>query len=207
MANGQSSRQKPMANSLSRSRNGGCRIRIILPGQRLRGCGIFVHSLKDRAQRPFERAAGDPAQYPAAQSPVLSLSRAALPGSHANLKPKVHDHELLRIIGQGAYGDVWLARNILGEYRAVKVVWRRGGYWRGRGGRWGTSSGSAGRRHWRNLRARFHNQSPVDALRTGTHSTTLPGRQPSIVSPTRTPWMHFGMASGVRTFCARRWIA
>ena len=35
------------------------------------------------------------------------------------------DHELLRVIGRGAYGEVWLGRNILGEYRAVKVVWRR----------------------------------------------------------------------------------
>jgi serine/threonine protein kinase len=38
--------------------------------------------------------------------------------------PKIPDHELLRQVGGGNYGTVWLARNILGSYRAVKVVYR-----------------------------------------------------------------------------------
>src|SRR5215831_19191021 len=38
--------------------------------------------------------------------------------------PHIPDHELLRCIGRGGYGDVWLARNIMGTYRAVKVVYR-----------------------------------------------------------------------------------
>jgi hypothetical protein len=41
------------------------------------------------------------------------------------LPPRVSDHELLRLIGRGAYGEVWLGRSILGEYRAIKVVYRR----------------------------------------------------------------------------------
>ncbi|MEJ0090786.1 MAG: protein kinase [Limisphaerales bacterium] len=36
--------------------------------------------------------------------------------------PVVPDHELLRLIGSGSCGQVWLARNALGSYRAVKVV-------------------------------------------------------------------------------------
>ena len=39
--------------------------------------------------------------------------------------PEIPDHKLLRCIGRGAYGEVWLARSIMGTYRAVKVVWRR----------------------------------------------------------------------------------
>lgn len=39
--------------------------------------------------------------------------------------PEIPDHELLRCIGRGSYGEVWLARNVLGDYRAVKVVYRR----------------------------------------------------------------------------------
>ena len=38
--------------------------------------------------------------------------------------PSVPDHELLKKIGQGSYGEVWLARNVVGTYRAVKVVYR-----------------------------------------------------------------------------------
>jgi serine/threonine protein kinase len=37
----------------------------------------------------------------------------------------VPDHELIRQIGSGAYGEVWLARSVMGTYRAVKVVFRR----------------------------------------------------------------------------------
>jgi len=39
--------------------------------------------------------------------------------------PLIPDHELLHRIGRGSYGEVWLARNIMGEHRAVKVVHRR----------------------------------------------------------------------------------
>ena len=38
--------------------------------------------------------------------------------------PKIADHELLRCIGKGSFGQVWLARNVMGEYRAVKIVYR-----------------------------------------------------------------------------------
>ena len=38
--------------------------------------------------------------------------------------PNIPDHELSRPIGRGSYGEVWLARNALGSWRAVKVVHR-----------------------------------------------------------------------------------
>ena len=36
----------------------------------------------------------------------------------------IPDHTLLRCIGRGSYGEVWLARNTFGLYRAVKLVYR-----------------------------------------------------------------------------------
>src|SRR5262245_32530718 len=39
--------------------------------------------------------------------------------------PQIPDHKLLRCIGRGAYGEVWLARNVMSTLRAVKVVYRR----------------------------------------------------------------------------------
>src|SRR5690349_7246241 len=37
----------------------------------------------------------------------------------------VPDHELIQRIGRGSYGEVWLARNLMGMYRAVKLVYRK----------------------------------------------------------------------------------
>jgi len=39
--------------------------------------------------------------------------------------PEIPDHKLLRRIGGGSYGDVWLGRNIMGVYRAIKIVYRK----------------------------------------------------------------------------------
>lgn len=36
----------------------------------------------------------------------------------------VPDYTLIRRIGKGSYGEVWLARNALGAYRAIKIVQR-----------------------------------------------------------------------------------
>ncbi|PYK29589.1 MAG: hypothetical protein DME57_09850, partial [Verrucomicrobia bacterium] len=38
--------------------------------------------------------------------------------------PIIPDHELLRVIGRGAYGEIWLARTVIGALRAVKIVYR-----------------------------------------------------------------------------------
>src|SRR2546427_5029086 len=38
--------------------------------------------------------------------------------------PVIPDHMLLRPIGRGAYGEVWLARIVMGGLRAVKIIRR-----------------------------------------------------------------------------------
>lgn len=62
----------------------------------------------------------DPEQPGNAGSPSLSGIQTASPRQ----PPSVPDYELLRCIGRGSYGDVWLARNVLGDLRAVKFVYR-----------------------------------------------------------------------------------
>ncbi len=39
--------------------------------------------------------------------------------------PSIPDHELLKRIGGGSYGEVWLARTALGAWRAVKIIDRK----------------------------------------------------------------------------------
>ena len=41
------------------------------------------------------------------------------------MPPPIPEHQLIRRIGSGGSGQVWLARNALGTYRAVKIVHKR----------------------------------------------------------------------------------
>ena len=52
--------------------------------------------------------------------------QAQMSGTQPNtVLPQIPDHKLLRCIGRGAYGEVWLASSVMGACRAVKIVWRR----------------------------------------------------------------------------------
>src|SRR5438552_55144 len=48
-----------------------------------------------------------------------------IPSSRTSQPPAIPDHELVRCIGHGSYGEVWLARNKLGTLRAVKIIYRQ----------------------------------------------------------------------------------
>ncbi len=79
------------------------------------------------SQKPAE-AAASPLAKPASSSPAPP-SPNATPGNATAAPeaqpPPIADHELLHCIGRGSYGEVWLARNVLGEHRAVKIIHRR----------------------------------------------------------------------------------
>lgn len=64
---------------------------------------------------------------PRAVSATVPITPASGPGTAGQrLPPEIPDHVLLRRIGKGAYGEVYLARNAIGLYHAVKVVYRDG---------------------------------------------------------------------------------
>ncbi len=66
----------------------------------------------------------DPDPLPSFKTPWGSTTPAS--GASAGDMPiiPIPDHTLLRRIGKGSYGEVWLARNVLGVYRAVKIIHR-----------------------------------------------------------------------------------
>src|SRR5450432_2247927 len=68
---------------------------------------------------PGNEDAGQPAPLREPPSPTP----AAEPSP--TIQPVVPDYDLLRRIGRGAYGEVWLARSqATGALRAAKIVWR-----------------------------------------------------------------------------------
>jgi CHASE2 domain-containing sensor protein len=71
---------------------------------------------------PLPRAAKLYAPAPASSAPA-SVTPGAL-GSAGQAPPPIPDHTLVRCIGQGAYGQVWLARDAIGTYHAVKVIYQ-----------------------------------------------------------------------------------
>src|ERR1041385_7777960 len=74
-----------------------------------------------KAQKPPRIPAGD-ARTLADDSKTLAGSARA--GAEHRASIQVPDHELLSCIGRGSDGEVWLARNVIGTYRAVKIVYR-----------------------------------------------------------------------------------
>jgi len=62
-----------------------------------------------------------------AKAPGDGQAPEVAPAEGANGKwapPSVPDHTLVRCIGEGAYGQVWLASDIIGTFHAVKFVYR-----------------------------------------------------------------------------------
>ncbi len=51
----------------------------------------------------------------------LTGQQSARPTATSEL-PSIPDHELIRCIGRGAYGEVWLVRDVIGRHHAVKIV-------------------------------------------------------------------------------------
>src|SRR6266567_3290140 len=65
------------------------------------------------------------AGVPPAKSDASPHDRSDISTDRRDACPEILDHQLLKKIGDGSYGEVWLARNAVGTLRAVKIVWRK----------------------------------------------------------------------------------
>jgi CHASE2 domain-containing sensor protein len=86
----------------------------------------LVWSLYIHATRPALLRVSVPGRIdsePPAQSEPDTVLETLKP--KAPPRPPIPDHTLLRCVGQGSYGEVWLARNYLGGFHAVKIVRRK----------------------------------------------------------------------------------
>ena len=66
----------------------------------------------------------EPSEQPTAQSAGPPPAEASQSGQARPVPAATPGYTLIRSIGRGSYGEVWLARNLTGSYRAVKIVYR-----------------------------------------------------------------------------------
>ncbi|MFO1460322.1 MAG: CHASE2 domain-containing protein [Verrucomicrobiota bacterium] len=80
-------------------------------------------SEEDRRLRKLLKR-GNRAAASASAAPAASPGAGAAEETIKGVTPQIPDHEMIRSIGKGAYGEIWLARDILGSYHAVKIIRR-----------------------------------------------------------------------------------
>src|SRR5215217_876798 len=83
--------------------------------------GLGISKIRDSRFRSRQVAAATAPRNCFTSAGCVKL---AIPAQVTAQIPVIPDHELLRVIGRGAYGEIWLACTVTGAFRAVKVVYR-----------------------------------------------------------------------------------
>lgn len=81
---------------------------------------LYARNLEKQQSKPISQAVTTKPDLGAANTPVPVSGSLA----HADAIPNIPEHTMLRSVARGAYGEIWLARNAIGTYHAVKVIRR-----------------------------------------------------------------------------------
>ena len=94
--------------------------------------GLLTHTKAlDRQNRELEetlsRTLREVEESRSGVKPASSPAHSAAPGAPGSSEspPMVADHVLLKRVGKGGYGEVWLGRNAVGLFHAIKLVYRK----------------------------------------------------------------------------------
>jgi serine/threonine protein kinase len=85
----------------------------------------FVHLRLEKEKLEWKLSEATRREEASRLAPPVVAAVAAAPKAPSD-EIVIPDHEMVRRVGKGAYGEVWLARNAIGAYHAVKIVRRRG---------------------------------------------------------------------------------
>jgi CHASE2 domain-containing sensor protein len=86
-------------------------------------CWAWLCEAADRPKTSWSTAPGAGLAPASASNPVSpsTSQQPTQPAMTCDL-PVIPDHSLIKRIGRGAYGEVWLARDVIGRHHAVKIV-------------------------------------------------------------------------------------
>jgi CHASE2 domain-containing sensor protein len=80
---------------------------VVVPAAWLSSLAVYKQQVRQSVHEPY----GEDLLMPTPDSPTAEIH--------------IPDYALLKLIGRGAYGEVWLGRNSVGLYHAVKIVFRK----------------------------------------------------------------------------------
>ncbi|HUL51259.1 MAG TPA: protein kinase, partial [Candidatus Nitrosotalea sp.] len=84
-------------------------------------CSVVAHTMRTELEKE-ELEEKLSTQRASQQSTVRAFDEPH--PSRADCVANVPNHELIRCIGKGAFGEVWLAKNAIGTYHAAKIIYR-----------------------------------------------------------------------------------
>jgi hypothetical protein len=97
---------------------------VVIAGFQIPGawiCGLVTHSVRvSDEKRVLEEELST--RQGSRKTEGIPFPEVPIPSARGDVT--VHNYDLVRCIGKGAFGEVWLARSAIGTYHAAKIIYR-----------------------------------------------------------------------------------